>query len=81
MVLQAPGLRVYFGRDSFAKMIGIVMESWSIGGIIGPTLAGQRFGLLPRDDRRTARVPPLGFPAEDRGDRLGCRLCGLLSGL
>jgi MFS family permease len=38
MVLRGAILREYFGRNSFGKMIGIVMGSASIGGIIGPTL-------------------------------------------
>jgi MFS family permease len=36
-------LREYFGKESFGKMIGMVMSSASIGGIIGPTLAGWVF--------------------------------------
>ena len=43
MVLRGSILREYFGRGSFGKMLGIVMGSASIGGIIGPTLAGWVF--------------------------------------
>jgi len=43
MVLRGAILREYFGRSSFGKMLGIVMGSASIGGIIGPTLAGWVF--------------------------------------
>jgi MFS family permease len=46
MTLRAAILREYFGRDSFGKMIGIVMGAGSIGGIIGPTLAGAIFDIL-----------------------------------
>jgi MFS family permease len=46
MVLRGATLREYFGRDSFGKMIGIVMGSASVGGIIGPTLAGWVFDTL-----------------------------------
>jgi len=43
IVLRGAILREYFGRNSFGKMIGITMGSASIGGIIGPTLAGWAF--------------------------------------
>jgi MFS family permease len=43
MVLRGAILQEYFGIASFGKMIGIVMGSASIGGIIGPTLAGWVF--------------------------------------
>ena len=46
MVLRGAILREYFGRASFGKMLGIVMGSASIGGIIGPTLAGWVFDSL-----------------------------------
>ncbi|HUV59303.1 MAG TPA: MFS transporter [Desulfatiglandales bacterium] len=46
MVLRGSILREYFGRRSFGKMIGITMGSASIGGIIGPTLAGWIFDTL-----------------------------------
>ena len=43
IVIRGAILREYFGRNSFGKMIGITMGSASIGGIIGPTLAGWAF--------------------------------------
>lgn len=43
MVLRGSIIREYFGRELFAKMIGIILGSASIGGIIGPTLAGWVF--------------------------------------
>ena len=43
IVLRGAILREYFGRNSFGKMIGITMGAASIGGIIGPTLAGWVF--------------------------------------
>jgi len=43
MVLRGAILQEYFGIASFGKMIGIVMGSASMGGIIGPTLAGWVF--------------------------------------
>ncbi len=43
IVLRGAILREYFGRNSFGKMMGITMGSASIGGIIGPTLAGWAF--------------------------------------
>lgn len=46
MVIRGAILREYFGRDSFGKMIGILMGFGSIGGIIGPTLAGWAFDTL-----------------------------------
>jgi MFS family permease len=46
MVLTRTTLREYFGRDSFGKMLGIASGSASIGGIIGPTLAGWVFDTL-----------------------------------
>jgi MFS family permease len=46
MVIRGAILREYFGRDSFGKMIGILMGFGSIGGIIGPTLAGWVFDTL-----------------------------------
>jgi MFS family permease len=45
MVLRGSILREYFGRDSLGKMLGIVMGSASLGGIIGPTLAGWVFDV------------------------------------
>jgi len=46
IVLRGAILREYFGRNSFGKMIGITMGSASIGGIIGPTLAGWIFDTV-----------------------------------
>jgi OFA family oxalate/formate antiporter-like MFS transporter len=46
MVLRGSILREYFGRDSFGKMIGVIMGSSAVGGIIGPTLAGWVFDTL-----------------------------------
>jgi MFS family permease len=43
MVVRSAMVREYFGRDSFGKMLGIIMGSASIGGIIGPTLAGWSY--------------------------------------
>jgi MFS family permease len=43
MVIRGAILREYFGIASFGKMLGIVLGSASIGGIIGPTLAGYAF--------------------------------------
>jgi MFS family permease len=43
MVVRSAIVREYFGRDSFGKIFGIIMGSASIGGIIGPTLAGWSF--------------------------------------
>lgn len=46
MIIRGSILRKYFGRDSFGKMIGITIGPGSIGGIVGPTLAGWVFGTL-----------------------------------
>jgi MFS transporter, OFA family, oxalate/formate antiporter len=46
MVLRGAILQEYFGTAYFGKMIGIVMGSASIGGIVGPTLAGWAFDTL-----------------------------------
>ncbi len=48
MVLRGAILREYFGRESFGKLLGIVMGSAAIGGIIGPTWAGWIFDSLGR---------------------------------
>ena len=45
MVLRGAILREYFGKSSFGKMIGVVMGSGAVGGIIGPTLAGGVFDV------------------------------------
>jgi len=46
MVLRGAILREYFERDYFGKMLGIIMGSASVGGIIGPTLAGWFFDSM-----------------------------------
>jgi len=46
MVLRGAILREYFGAASFSRMLGIIMGSASIGGIIGPTLAGWVFDTM-----------------------------------
>ncbi len=43
MVLRAAMIREYFGRAFFGRLLGIIMGAGSIGGIIGPTLAGWTF--------------------------------------
>jgi sugar phosphate permease len=46
MVLRGAILQEYFGTAYFGKLIGIVMGSASVGGIVGPTLAGWAFDTL-----------------------------------
>jgi OFA family oxalate/formate antiporter-like MFS transporter len=46
MVLRGAILQKYFGMASFGKMLGIMLGFGSIGGIIGPTLAGWAFDTL-----------------------------------
>ena len=46
MVLRGAILREYFGRDYLGKMLGIVMGSAAIGGIVGPTLGGWVFDSM-----------------------------------
>ncbi len=46
MVLRGAILRDYFGRASFGKLVGMVLGSGSVGGIVGPTLAGWAFDTL-----------------------------------
>jgi MFS family permease len=46
MVVRGSIVREYFGRDSFGKMIGIIMGSAGVGGIIGPTVAGWVFDTV-----------------------------------
>jgi len=45
MVMRGAVIREYFGVHSFGKLAGITMGSASIGGVIGPTLAGWIFDL------------------------------------
>ena len=46
MTLRAAILREYFGRDSFGKLIGILMGVGAIGGMTGPTLTGWVFDTM-----------------------------------
>jgi OFA family oxalate/formate antiporter-like MFS transporter len=46
MVVRGSIVREYFGRDSFGKMIGVLMGAAAFGGIIGPTLAGWAFDTV-----------------------------------
>ncbi len=46
MILTRTIQREYFRKDYFGKMLGIIMGLGSIGGIIGPTLAGWVFDTL-----------------------------------
>jgi len=46
MILLRTMQREYFGRESFGKILGIFMGFASIGGIVGPTLAGWVFDTL-----------------------------------
>jgi len=46
MVLRGAILREYFGRAAFGRLLGIIMGSASVGGIIGPTLAGWVFDTM-----------------------------------
>jgi len=43
MVLRVSMLREYFGLSSFGKLLGVIMGAASLGGIIGPPLAGWVF--------------------------------------
>jgi MFS family permease len=43
LTLRASILREYFGRTYFGKLIGIQFLSGSIGGTVGPILAGWAF--------------------------------------
>jgi MFS family permease len=43
MVLRSAFLRVFFGRASFGKLIGIVMGAGSLGGVLGPLMAGWTY--------------------------------------
>ena len=55
MVVRGAIVREYFGRDSFGKMLGIIMGSASIGGIIGPTLAGWSYDTWGKLSTHLAR--------------------------
>jgi len=46
IVVRGSILREYFGRDSYGKMIGILMGSSAFGGIIGPTIGGLVFDTV-----------------------------------
>jgi MFS family permease len=46
MVLRGAMLQEYFGMTYYGKMIGIILGSASIGGIVGPTLAGWTFDTM-----------------------------------
>jgi len=46
MVLRGSVVRDYFGRTSFGKNAGVIAGVGSIGGVIGPTLAGFVFDSL-----------------------------------
>jgi len=46
VTLRAAMLSEYFGRASFGKALGIIMGISSIGGIIGPILAGWAFDTM-----------------------------------
>jgi len=46
MVARGSIVREYFGRDSFGKTMGIIFGFASVGGIIGPTLAGWVFDAV-----------------------------------
>ena len=43
MTLRGAIVRDYFGRNSYGKIVGIIMGTAAVGGIIGPTLAGWVF--------------------------------------
>ena len=45
-IMRGAILREYFGRGAFGKLLGIVMGSGAVGGIIGPTVAGMAFDIL-----------------------------------
>jgi MFS family permease len=58
MVLRVSMLREYFGRDSFGKLLGVIMGAASLGGIVGPPLAGWIF-----DSRQSYHLIWLTFAA------------------
>jgi MFS transporter, OFA family, oxalate/formate antiporter len=43
MVLRGALLREYYGRGALGKMLGIIMGSAAMGGVVGPTLAGWAY--------------------------------------
>jgi MFS family permease len=43
VALRGAVLSEYFGRDAFGRMLGIIMGSAALGGILGPPLAGWVF--------------------------------------
>ncbi len=44
-VLRGSYLREFFGKENFGKLLGITLGAGSVGGIIGPTLAGWIFDV------------------------------------
>jgi len=46
MVVRVAMLHEYFGMASFGKLLGVVLGFGSIGGVIGPTLAGWVFDTM-----------------------------------
>ena len=46
IILRGAILREYFGRRSLGKMLGVIMGFGSLGGIIGPTVAGWAFDAM-----------------------------------
>jgi MFS family permease len=45
MIVRGAMLREYFGLGSFGRLLGITMGTASLGGILGPPLAGWAFDL------------------------------------
>ena len=43
MVVRVAALKEFFGSASLGALLGIVMGSGSLGGVVGPTLAGWVF--------------------------------------
>src|SRR3972149_2129722 len=46
VILTRTMQREYFGMNSFGKMLGIIMGLGSLGGVLGPTLAGWIFDTM-----------------------------------
>jgi hypothetical protein len=46
MTLRGAMLRDYFGRAAFGKSIGTLMGIASLGGVVGPVVAGAAFDTL-----------------------------------